>query len=48
VRCLRARGWLDGTERVVVLNTGTGVKYPETIDVDGVRVLDPGDTLPLS
>jgi threonine synthase len=29
---------------VVVLNTGTGLKYPETIQVD-VPVLAPGDAL---
>jgi threonine synthase len=31
---LRESGWLDGSEEVVVLNTGAGIKYPETIDVD--------------
>ncbi|HEY2063651.1 threonine synthase [Amycolatopsis sp. NBC_01480] len=31
---LRESGWLDGGEEVVVLNTGAGIKYPETIDVD--------------
>ena len=28
VRKLRESGWLTGTERVVALNTGTGLKYP--------------------
>ncbi len=28
---LRAGGWLTGDEQVVVLNTGAGVKYPETV-----------------
>ncbi|MBA8792629.1 threonine synthase [Friedmanniella endophytica] len=32
VRRLRADGWLDGSERVVVLNTGSGLIYPETVD----------------
>jgi threonine synthase len=27
-------GWLNGSEEVVVLNTGTGIKYPETVPVD--------------
>ncbi len=27
---LRDSGWIDGTAEVVVLNTGTGLKYPET------------------
>ena len=31
VRRLRANGFLSGTDRVVVLNTGAGIKYPETI-----------------
>ncbi|GLZ41859.1 threonine synthase [Actinokineospora sp. NBRC 105648] len=31
---LRESGWLKGTEQVVVLNTGTGIKYPNTIQID--------------
>jgi threonine synthase len=31
VRQLRASGWLSGTDQVVVLNTGTGLIYPETM-----------------
>ena len=34
VRALRERGWLEGGERVVVINTGAGIKYPETVEVD--------------
>jgi threonine synthase len=33
-RQLRESGWLDEDEQVVVLNTGTGLKYPETVDVE--------------
>jgi threonine synthase len=33
-RELRESGWIREHERVVVLNTGTGVKYPETVGVD--------------
>ena len=33
-RELREGGWIDEQEQVVVLNTGTGLKYPETVDVD--------------
>ncbi len=29
LRPLRAQGWLTGDEEVVVLNTGTGLKYPD-------------------
>ncbi|MEU7930742.1 threonine synthase [Micromonospora echinofusca] len=38
-RHLRAGGWIRAGERVVVLNTGAGVKYPETVDVSGAPVL---------
>ena len=31
---LRESGWLDGSEDVVVLNTGTGLLYPDTVPVD--------------
>ncbi len=31
VRRLRASGWLSKADEVVVLNTGTGLKYPETV-----------------
>jgi threonine synthase len=34
VRQLRDGGWLTGGEEVVVLNTGTGIKNPETVSVD--------------
>ena len=37
-------GWLKPDERVVVLNTGCGIKYPETVQSDPA-VLQPGDTL---
>ncbi|MEV4708424.1 threonine synthase [Actinoplanes sp. NPDC049316] len=33
-RDLRDSGFIGGSDRVVVLNTGTGLKYPETIPVD--------------
>ena len=33
-RELRESGWIGEQERVVVLNTGTGLKYPETVPVD--------------
>jgi len=35
---LREEGWIEEAEDVVVLNTGTGLKYPETVTPD-VRVL---------
>ena len=45
VRQLRESGWLSERDEVVVLNTGTGLKYPQTIPVD-VPVLAIGDTIP--
>jgi threonine synthase len=39
VRRLRADGWIGEDEEVVVLNTGSGLKYPGTIDADGLPVL---------
>ncbi|PZF92603.1 threonine synthase [Micromonospora deserti] len=38
-RHLRAGGWIRAGERVVVLNTGAGLKYPETVDVADLPVL---------
>jgi threonine synthase len=46
VRRLRAEGWIDAGDEVVVLNTGTGLKYPEVLSVDP-PVLDPDADLPL-
>jgi threonine synthase len=38
VRMLRESGWLTGTEEVVALNTGTGLKYPDTVPGHGSKV----------
>jgi threonine synthase len=42
---LRASGWLNEADEVVVLNTGTGLIYPETLPA-GVRVLAPSGSVP--
>lgn len=42
---LARRGWIDPSENVLLLNTGAGLKYPETVDT-APPVLDPGDSLP--
>lgn len=42
---LRESGWIKADERVVLLNTGTGLKYPETVEGD-LAVLEPEDDLP--
>ncbi len=41
VRHLREVGWLQADDEVVVLNTGSGLIYPDTVRVDARRV-DPG------
>jgi len=33
-RKLRESGWIREGEWVVVLNTGTGIKYPNTLEVE--------------
>ena len=44
-RQLRESGWIAGGEKVVILNTGTGIKYPETVAVD-VPLLPVGGRIP--
>lgn len=43
-RTLRKQGWILREERVVLLNTGMGIKYPETVHVSA-PVLDKTDSL---
>jgi threonine synthase len=45
VRQLRSSGWLTGGEEVVVLNTGSGLKYPETVPVHA-QTLRPDGEIP--
>ena len=45
-RELRESGWIEEHERVVVLNTGTGLKYPDTVSID-VPVLARDGRVPL-
>jgi threonine synthase len=42
---LAREAWISPKEQVVLLNTGTGLKYPETVLVDA-PLLQPGDSLP--
>ena len=42
---LAADGWIEPDDRVVLLNTGTGLKYPETVQTSP-PVLSPDDQLP--
>ncbi len=41
---LRERGLIDSDERIVLFNTGAGLKYPEVVSAD-VPVIDPDDDL---
>jgi len=45
VRLLK-KGWIKADERVVILNTGTGLKYPEAVNIT-LRSLNPEDDLPV-
>ena len=42
---LKKQGWLQADDRVLLLNTGTGLKYPDTVSVT-VPVLEPDGDLP--
>jgi threonine synthase len=44
-RQLRARGWITAEETVVVFNTGTGLKYGESLQGDKPRKLAQGERL---
>jgi len=44
---LRSSGWLDGSEEVVVLNTGSDLKYPHTAKYDEPPLLAKDAVLPL-
>jgi len=43
-RRLVREGWIDKNERVVLLNTGTGLKYPDSVDAEP-PVLQPGSAI---
>ncbi|MDG1892409.1 MAG: threonine synthase [Verrucomicrobiota bacterium] len=42
---LLMEGWLKADEKVVILNTGCGIKYPDIIQTNPL-MLQPGDSLP--
>jgi threonine synthase len=48
VRLLVEQGWVQRDETVLLLNTGAGLKYPDTVEPRPVAVLRPGDELPAS
>ncbi len=37
-------GWIDRSERVLLYNTGTGIKYPELIELPRLRVFSKEET----
>lgn len=43
-RRLRENGWLKENETVVVLNTGTGIKYPDVVNVEA-SILQPDESI---
>jgi threonine synthase len=46
VRRLRESGWLDAADEVLLLNTGAGLKYPQTVTAEP-PVLQPGEEIRL-
>lgn len=42
---LKEKGWIQPDDQVVLLNTGSGLKYPETVRIEP-PVLAPGDDIP--
>ena len=46
-RRLRMSGWIDDDDEVVLLNTGSGLVYPDTVTVD-VPIVPAHGTLPLA
>jgi len=46
LRKLLAAGEVEKDERIVLFNTGAGVKYPDTVPVDDLEVLPIGAALP--
>lgn len=44
-KSLREQGWIHADEHVVCLNTGLGLKYPETVEIEDVETLQPGQEI---
>lgn len=42
---LRKQGWIKENETVICLNTGQGIKYPETVNIENLPLLEPGDVI---
>ncbi len=44
-RTLREEQWIKETDKVVCLNTGQGIKYPESVNIENLPLLQPGQTI---
>jgi threonine synthase len=44
-RILREKDWIKADETVICLNTGAGIKYPETVDIEHLPLLQPGEVI---
>ena len=43
----QARGWVRPDESVLILNTGLGLKYPDTVEPQPNARLQPDDDIPV-
>jgi threonine synthase len=48
LRTLREGGWVKPNETALILNTGIGLKYPDTAQAEPVARLRPEDDLPVN
>ncbi|MGG3804232.1 threonine synthase [Metabacillus fastidiosus] len=44
-KLLRQQQWISEDEKVICLNTGQGIKYPELVEIEHVPLLQPEDTI---
>ncbi|MCM3584382.1 threonine synthase [Mesobacillus maritimus] len=44
-RTLREQNWIKETDKVICLNTGQGIKYPESVDLSNIPLLQPNDVI---
>jgi threonine synthase len=44
-RTLREQNWINENDKVICLNTGQGIKYPESVDLSNVPLLQPEDVI---
>lgn len=44
-RTLREQNWIKENDKVICLNTGAGIKYPESVDISNIPLLQPDDVI---